>query len=669
LFLILGGVVGSALVLTASVAVGLWLWNSDYFTKAFAARRPEVGTPPNANTAVEPPKNGANAPLASNSQLAPDVLQRVKQATVYLRVILPDGQMLQGSGFFGVEPQIILTNAHVLGMLEAEGGKPKKIEVVTSSGSRDEKRFTARVLGVDRGSDLAVLKSDSKDVPPPLDVRSAGNLQETQQVYVFGFPFGEGLGREITVSQSSVSSLRREHGMVTRVQVNGGMHPGNSGGPVVDVAGNVVGVAVSVLRYTQINFAVPGDYVHYVLNGHFSELTLLQPYLHDGKITVPVSMPMIDPLGRIERPAVEVWTGASGASRPRAMSQPPVHEGDTPHQPQSLSYREGMAKGEVTLPALPPGKVYWVQPTWVNGAGNDQWGPAKVYTPPTPVERRSIALACKHEPGVRPLTLRSSLTLRMRSMSGRGRALDAQGMSRLTANEEARFTETTRSVDAGGTAKVRLQYESCTFGARVNNRELPLGQDTQRALKDVKALAVDLQIGKSGSVDAHQVDTSRAPEGSRRDLAQLQELVEQSLEVLTVPLPNKQVAAGTSWQAVLTLPIHIQGKRFETGTVAMTYTYLGVRKREGREEALLDLEGTVRGSKTHISGRAEGSVVFDLALGQVRENRTTYYLDLDLKLERVVRGSGTLQMRLHRDLAPLRSASKSMMEQAGVSER
>ena len=106
----------------------------------------------------------------------------------------------------------------------------------------------------------------SKVVTGSLPVRSARNLQETQQVYVFGFPFGADLGKEITVSQSSVSSLRweTETGVLAKVQVNGGMQPGNSGGPVVDAYGNVIGVAVSVLRFTQINFAVPGDQIHAV---------------------------------------------------------------------------------------------------------------------------------------------------------------------------------------------------------------------------------------------------------------------------------------------------------------------------------------------------------------------------------------------------------------------
>src|SRR5262249_24009624 len=64
----------------------------------------------------------------------------------------------------------------------------------------------------------------------------------------------------ITVTTSSVSSLRREGGILKQVQVNGGMQPGNSGGPVTDTRGKVVGVSVAGITGTTINFAIPSDF-------------------------------------------------------------------------------------------------------------------------------------------------------------------------------------------------------------------------------------------------------------------------------------------------------------------------------------------------------------------------------------------------------------------------
>jgi predicted Zn finger-like uncharacterized protein len=319
LMLVIGGVGGSLLIVAASAVFCIWLWvnppDTWWASKPRDAQVPLAGDPlfavPVPKVRVDEAADGdgkeaaqeaadAPPPLLStelqfasplpkdadpaspskgpmNPQLPPDLVQGVKKATVYVRATLADGNIAQGSGFFGVEPAIVLTNAHVVGMLRPESRPPQKVEVVLNSGTGDERSLAANVLGVDRNADLAVLRVEGRELPPPLPVRSARNLQFTQQVYVFGFPFGADLGKEITVSQSSVSSLRWENGVLAKVQVNGGMHPGNSGGPVVDAYGNVIGVAVSVLRFTQINFAAPGDQVYAVLYGRIARLSLGQP--------------------------------------------------------------------------------------------------------------------------------------------------------------------------------------------------------------------------------------------------------------------------------------------------------------------------------------------------------------------------------------------------------
>ncbi len=94
-----------------------------------------------------------------------------------------------------------------------------------------------------------------------MPVASATELRETQNVYIFGFPFGAQLGKNITISKSAISALRKDNGLLKQVQVNGGMHPGNSGGPVTDARGAVVGVSVAGISGTQINFAVPSDFI------------------------------------------------------------------------------------------------------------------------------------------------------------------------------------------------------------------------------------------------------------------------------------------------------------------------------------------------------------------------------------------------------------------------
>ena len=186
--------------------------------------------------------------------IQPETTRKVKKATAYLKVVESDGTTAEGSGFFGVESGLVLTNAHVVGMLLPQNRPPKKIDVVVQSGTRDACTFDAQVLGVDRENDLALLrvKGDEKRLPEPLPVELGEcSLTELQKVYIFGFPLGVSLGKEITAAESSVSSFRKDgDGELFQIQVNGGMHPGNSGGPVVDGA-------ASSWAWPYLSFAAP----------------------------------------------------------------------------------------------------------------------------------------------------------------------------------------------------------------------------------------------------------------------------------------------------------------------------------------------------------------------------------------------------------------------------
>jgi predicted Zn finger-like uncharacterized protein len=228
--------------------------------------------PPKRFEAANPPRSPAQ-PLNADEpaipagpvpkEMAAAVVQKVKRSTAYLRVTLPGGDVAQGSGFFALERDLVITNAHVVGMLRSSS-PPRRVEVVIHSGEAGEAKLAGTLLGIDRANDLAVLRvqGDSSRLPPPLAVGNAEELVETQNVYIFGFPFGAQLGKNITVSTSSISSLRRgDGGALKQVQVNGGMNPGNSGGPVTDARGVVVGVSVAGISGTQINFAIPANFI------------------------------------------------------------------------------------------------------------------------------------------------------------------------------------------------------------------------------------------------------------------------------------------------------------------------------------------------------------------------------------------------------------------------
>ena len=575
-------------------------------------------------------------------RLAPAVLERVKRCTAYLRVHAATGADFEGSGFLAVEPGLVLTNAHVLDMLEPGSRPPRRLDVVLDSGQKTERRLAGKVLGVDRASDLAVLRVVAPHLPGPLRVRSARALQETEPVYVFGFPYGERLGKNVTISVSSVSSLRSEGGVLSRVQVNGGMHPGNSGGPVVDSAGRVVGVAVAGIANTEIHFAVPGDYVHAALNGRLDDMTLGQPYRDPQGCCVPVVVHMLDPLGRIRAVGFDVWTADPGDASGRRSAQAVM--------PIPLAYRPETARGDIRLPELPPGQVYWLQPTWVGADGARQQAPPRMYTLlAPPVEQKPALLVLRHRVGEDQLSLTRQSTLLL--YTDRGDALS------FTTNWHTQATETVQAVDADGTARVRLHYSSFSAPSTFNGAGQPPGPRLEQIQQAVTSLAADLRLDRQGKIRASPVDTRRLPAKARDGLTRVHEQARQLLEILAVPLPGKQVAAGESWTASGNLPIDVPGESKQTA-VDLTYTYLGRRTRGTREEAVLGLEGVVRGREEKerwVAGRVSGSAVLDLTAGQIYRVEATVTLDLLVPLlGEPVKARDTLEVRLRRTLPAMK---------------
>lgn len=176
------------------------------------------------------------ASAAARADSAPKIdkatLQKIKSATVYLQVRAAGGAVYEGTGFFVDEPGLIVTNAHVLGMLEPNSRRPLQVDVVVNSGEPDSKTYRGQVLGVDRGTDLGVLRIAAKGAPEPLKLGASKDLSELQDVFIFGFPFGKRLGKNITVSTSTISSLRKSAaGHVAKIQVNGGMNPATPAAP------------------------------------------------------------------------------------------------------------------------------------------------------------------------------------------------------------------------------------------------------------------------------------------------------------------------------------------------------------------------------------------------------------------------------------------------------
>ena len=154
-----------------------------------------------------------------------------------------------GSGVIVSEQGYILTNHHVVESVD-------QIEVALS----DSRKVQAKVVGTDPETDLAVLKIEVQKLPAITFAR-AEQLRVGDVVLAIGNPFGVGQ----TVTFGIVSGLGRSHlGIATFenfIQTDAAIHPGNSGGALVDVRGNLVGVNTAIYSQTGtsmgIGYAIP----------------------------------------------------------------------------------------------------------------------------------------------------------------------------------------------------------------------------------------------------------------------------------------------------------------------------------------------------------------------------------------------------------------------------
>ncbi len=156
----------------------------------------------------------------------------------------------QGSGFIVSADGIILTNAHV-------AADATEITVKLT----DKREFDAKVIGVDRRTDIAVLKIEAKDLPA-VRIGDAEHLKVGEWVAAIGSPFGF----ENTITSGIVSAKARslpDENYVPFIQTDVAVNPGNSGGPLFNMNGEVVGINSQIFSrtggYMGLSFAIPID--------------------------------------------------------------------------------------------------------------------------------------------------------------------------------------------------------------------------------------------------------------------------------------------------------------------------------------------------------------------------------------------------------------------------
>lgn len=162
------------------------------------------------------------SPIRSGKLTNAEIIKKVKPATVYIETSdsAGSGMIIDSTGY-------ILTNAHVV-----TGASVAKIKL------SDSRVFSASVVGRDENVDLAVLKISGSDFPK-VTLGNSDEVAQGDEVFTLGYPFG--LEGDVSFKEGTISR-KISDGTTTYLETSAEIHPGNSGGPLVNKYGEVIGI-------------------------------------------------------------------------------------------------------------------------------------------------------------------------------------------------------------------------------------------------------------------------------------------------------------------------------------------------------------------------------------------------------------------------------------------
>lgn len=251
--------------------------------------------------------------LDAYSRAVIGVVQRVGPSVISLSG--DDGSPGMGSGFVLTPDGYLLTNSHVV------HGR-SKLRATTQEGDI----LRADLIGDDPSTDLAVVRAAARDLPYA-ELGSSEGLQVGQLVIAMGNPFGF----QSTVSTGVVSAvgraMRGDEGRLIEniVQHTAPLNPGNSGGPLVDSRGHVVGVNTAIIAMAQgLGFAVPAATARWVVSELLSHGKVRRLSLGIAGAVVPLARAIARNLDLLTDSAVEVKSIVAGGAAEKAG----LHVGD-----------------------------------------------------------------------------------------------------------------------------------------------------------------------------------------------------------------------------------------------------------------------------------------------------------------------------------------------------
>jgi serine protease Do len=234
----------------------------------------------------------------------------------------PEREMSLGSGVIVTPDGTILTNNHVI-----TGASDIKVTL------SDKRTFTAKLVGTDPDSDVAVLKINASSLPT-LSFGDSTKLQVGDVVFAIGDPFG--IGETATMGIVSATSRGSQPGFQIErfqnfIQTDAAINPGNSGGALIDLRGNLIGINTAILTggnsegNVGIGFAIPIDMARNVMNQIVEHGKVIRGYL-----------------GLLPEDVTEALAKQFGLSQPTGALVAEV-------EPNTPASRAGIKRGDIVL--------------------------------------------------------------------------------------------------------------------------------------------------------------------------------------------------------------------------------------------------------------------------------------------------------------------------------
>jgi S1-C subfamily serine protease len=249
-----------------------------------------------------------------------------------------------GSGFVIDNKGDIVTNAHV-----AHPALPNVQNVDLTVVFPNNTRAKARLIAANIGADLAIIRVDTKNLPPALPLADSDKLQQGQWAIAIGEPYE--LQQSVTVGVVSAfdrsEPIQTETGQTMNfkglLQTSAPINPGNSGGPLVDINGDVIGINQSTLRggAEGIGFAIPSNTVKRVVDQMLAHPGITEPPVQAflGVELVPVTSGFRNQTGYRGQGGVGIQQVISGSPADQAGINP----GDVILRADDKSYSDAKA--------------------------------------------------------------------------------------------------------------------------------------------------------------------------------------------------------------------------------------------------------------------------------------------------------------------------------------